>query len=257
MFDLIFWNPCIQKYIPLPPLPKLGITKIPDLIYGFGFDSRTSDYKLLVNMWGNIETAFEAYLFSLNENSWKRVTSISPKYDIESKISSAFVKGALHWLGYPSGTGCGFSNTILGFDLSTEEYFVISLPESLIRLYPWQLPIMEYEESSIAVLWRDFEYDDFNQLELWVMKTYGVVGSWSKVLHLTERYGLLPKVLGFRKNGEILLERIGGELASLDLSCYRMKHLKIKAEYGFSCVESLVLLDKGVMLMIQMESEMT
>ncbi|XVF78158.1 hypothetical protein PTKIN_Ptkin14bG0106900 [Pterospermum kingtungense] len=91
-----------------------------------------------------------------------------------------------------------------------------------------------------------------SSLELWIMKTYGVVGSWTKVLQLTDQFwfGSYLTVLGFRKNGEVLLQPIGAELDSLDLNSLQMKHLDIQADYGFSYVdsyvESLVLLDKGV-----------
>ncbi|XVE80194.1 hypothetical protein DITRI_Ditri14bG0120100 [Diplodiscus trichospermus] len=245
--NLILWNPSVQKYIRLP---KPNMTCLSDnayLILGFGFDSRTNDYKLLIVAGERGETLTEAYLFSLNANSWKSVTAISPNYAFEGEISSAFVNGTIHWLGFQRGNDGGFRNVVLGFDISTEEFLVISLPENLSGLCPLDLSIMKYEESSIAVLKRDWE--DGEQLDMWVMKEYGVVGSWKKVLHLTDQSGgLLPTILGFRKNGEVLLHVDGGEMASLDLNCQQLEHLGIEAEAAFvdSYVESLVLLDKGV-----------
>ncbi|XP_022734374.1 F-box protein CPR30-like [Durio zibethinus] len=248
VLNFIFWNPSIQKYITLP---KPSISCLDDnaySIFGFGFDSRTNDYKLLIVAVEKAETLREAYLFSLNENSWKRVAAISPYYAIEGEISSTFANGAVHWLAYQRRNDGGFRNMILGFDISSDEFLVIRLPESLIDLCPMDLSIMKYEESSIAVLKRDWE--DGEQLEMWIMKEYGVVESWTKALHLTDQSGRLPRVLGFRKNGEVLLEVDSGEMASLDLNCHQMEHLGIEAESGFlfvdSYVESLVLLDKGV-----------
>ncbi|XVE50344.1 hypothetical protein DITRI_Ditri01bG0154900 [Diplodiscus trichospermus] len=177
-----------------------------------------------------------------------RVTAVSPKYAVHDIKPSTFVNGATHSVGYQRGKDGGYRNAILGFDISTEEFHVIGLPESLIDSFPRDLSIMKYEESSIAVLKCDWE--DGEQLDLWVMKEYGVVGSWTKVLHLTEQNGRIPWVLGFRKNGEILLEVDGGGMASLDLNSQQMEHLRIEAKTGcsfvHSYVESLVFLDKVV-----------
>ncbi|XVF70358.1 hypothetical protein PTKIN_Ptkin11bG0155700 [Pterospermum kingtungense] len=244
--DLFLWNPSVHKYITLP---KPSITCLGDntnLVFGFGFDSRTNDYKLLI-VAGTVETLTDAYLFSLSGNCWKRFSAMFTEYAIEGVISSTFVNGAVHWLGYQRGNDGGFRNTVLGFDISTEEYLVMGLPESLIGLCPLDLSIMKYQEASIAVLRRDWE--DSEQLDMWVMKEYGKVGSWTKVLHLTDQSGgLPPRVLGFRKNGEVLLQVDGGEMASMDLNCQQIEHLGIEAKASFvdSYVESLVLLDKGV-----------
>ncbi|MBA0654557.1 hypothetical protein Goklo_021538 [Gossypium klotzschianum] len=250
VLNFIFWNPSIQKYITLPQPNICCYTDDVRLNFGFGFDSRTNDYKLLIVGVEKGETLIEPYLFSLNENCWKRVTPASPKYAVEAGISSTFVNGALHWLGYQRGKNGGFSNAILGFDLSSEEFLEISLPESLVWLCPMDLSTMRYGESSIAVLKRDWE--DGELFELWVMKEYGVVESWTKVLalHLIDQSGWFPRVLGFRENGEVLLQVDDGEMASLDLNCQQMEPhgVEVGAEllYVGSYVESLVLLDKAV-----------
>ncbi|XVF78155.1 hypothetical protein PTKIN_Ptkin14bG0106500 [Pterospermum kingtungense] len=255
LLDSIFWNPSIQKYIELPK-PSISCY---NLVFGFGFDSRTNDHKLLkVALEG--KTSIKAYLFSLNENSWKRVTASFPQYAMETQSwttgasqIATFVNGAFHWVGYQGEQGFRYRCMILGFDISTEQFFVLSLPESLIGCFPLQLLIMKYEESSIAVVKTDWEDDE--QDYLWVMKKYGVVGSWAKVLPLADHsdqsgFERSPTVLGFRKNGEVLLEVIGPELASYDLNHQQVKHLGIRSKYEFtsvhSYVESLVLLDKGV-----------
>ncbi|XVE50345.1 hypothetical protein DITRI_Ditri01bG0155000 [Diplodiscus trichospermus] len=169
---------------------------------------RTNDYKLLIVVVE--ETLGEAYLFSLNENSWKRVTAISPRYAVEDEMSSTFVNGATHWVGYQRGKDSGYRNTIL-------------------------------------VLKSDWEGGE--QLDVWVMKEYGVVVSWTK-LCFTEQSGRIPWVLGFRKDAEVLLEVDSGEMASLDLNCQQKEHLGIEAKrrcsFVDSHVESLVLLDKAV-----------
>ncbi|KAK8503635.1 hypothetical protein V6N11_030738 [Hibiscus sabdariffa] len=143
-----------------------------------------------------------------------------------------------------------YNNAVLGFDLSAEEFFEIKLPQSAIGSNPLNLLVKKYGESSIALLKRDHVND---LEELWVMKEYGVVDSWTKVLTLASRIQIIwwPKVLGFRKNGKVLLQVDDREMASLDLNCLQMELHGVEVATGKislqgSYVESLVLLDKAV-----------
>ncbi|KAK8503655.1 hypothetical protein V6N12_024827 [Hibiscus sabdariffa] len=216
--------------------------------FGFGFDSITNDYKLVIIGLEKDDAWIKPFLFSLNENCWKRVNAIPPDYTFDpGEISVPFVNGAVHWIGYQKRNNVGFTKVILGFDLSAEEFFEISLPESLIGLGPMDLSTMKYGESSIAVLKRD----PGNEHELWVMKEYGVVGSWTKVLTLTLHRQWFPNILGFRKNGEVLVQLDYGKLASLDLNCQQMELHGVEVTTNLislegSYVESLVLLDKVI-----------
>ncbi|KAL4379754.1 hypothetical protein GQ457_02G031860 [Hibiscus cannabinus] len=244
----LLWNPSIQKCISFP---RPIISDDVQINFGFGFDSITNDYKLVIIGLEKGDAWIKPFLFSLNENCWKRVNAIPPDYTFDpGEISVPFVNGAVHWIGYQKRNNVGFTNVILGFDLSAEEFFEISLPESLIGLGPRDLSTMKYGESSIAVLKRD----PGNEHELWVMKEYGVVGSWTKVLTLTLHSEWFPNILGFTKNGEVLVQLDYGKLASLDLNCQQMElHgvegvevmtnlISLEGNY----VESLVLLDKAI-----------
>ncbi|KAK9016776.1 hypothetical protein V6N11_079270 [Hibiscus sabdariffa] len=134
-----------------------------------------------------------------------------------------------------------------------------SLPFGLIGFSPVDLSIMKYGESSFTVSVDPITVD-FH--ELWVMEKYGVVQSWTKVLtlHRVPRFEWVPRVMGFRKNGEVLLRVRYVKMASLDLNSQQMgASLYLNCElmefHGVevgSCllslssyVESLVLLDKA------------
>ncbi|KAK8503645.1 hypothetical protein V6N12_024817 [Hibiscus sabdariffa] len=106
---------------------------------------------------------------------------------------------------------------------------------------------MNYGESSIAVT----THPIFGEHELWVMKEYGVVESWTELLAFRIQMRGSPFVSGFRKNGEVLLVVDDGELTSLDLNSQQMKPHGVETRTGLlsvegNYVESLVLLDKGV-----------
>ena len=100
-------------------------------------------------------------------------------------------------------------------------------------------------------------HDDYSSLRLniWVMKHYGVVSSWTKALSLPMTYqggfastNYIPKAVGFTRNGRIVLEMNGGHLMSQDLKSQEIKDLRlIGYNYNFvdAYVESLVLPDKA------------
>ncbi|GMI79453.1 hypothetical protein like AT3G23880 [Hibiscus trionum] len=247
-FHFLLWNPSIQKYISLPSANGIECQYIN---FGFGFDSRTNDYKLLIVGVDEYGNWIQPYLFSFNENCWRKVTAAYPNYAVVFGMSMPFVNGALHWLGHRKRNEDELSIVISGFDLSAGEFFKINLPESFIGLWHFDLSIMKYGESSIAAIThpRDAELN-----ELWVMKEYGVVESWTKLftLHTSAHYPWFPIVLEFRKNGEVLLEVDDGKMASLDLNCQAQQMELHGVEVGSellnvnSYVESLVMLDKTV-----------
>ncbi|KAK8484021.1 hypothetical protein V6N12_003696 [Hibiscus sabdariffa] len=227
----LLWNPSIQKYISLP---QFSVSESMYLNVGFGFDSRTKDYKLLIVGEHKHGSCIESYLFSFNENCWRRVTAGYPNYAFLSEMSMPFVNGAVHWLGHWEINNGKESNGILGFELSAEEFFQVSFPKSLILSRPFDLSIVKYGESSIAV---STHPPDAELHELWIMK----------------------EVLGFWKNGEVLLHMHNAKMASLDLNSQQMKaSLDLNSQQVElhvvdvgtdllsvrSYVESLVLLDK-------------
>ncbi|KAL4379551.1 hypothetical protein GQ457_02G032280 [Hibiscus cannabinus] len=117
--------------------------------------------------------------FLLWNPSIQKVRAVQPDYAFRRQTSLSFVNGAVHWLGNHKRNGGGYSHAILGFDLSAEEFFEIDLPENLIDLCHADLTIMKYGESSIAVSTCQ-AYAELH--DLWVMKEYGLVESWTKVL---------------------------------------------------------------------------
>ncbi|VFR00471.1 unnamed protein product [Cuscuta campestris] len=260
--NLILWNPSIHKHFTLP---KIDFTYIlPDETFlGFGFDSASGDYKVLVVVAQDYdEDLTEVWLFSLNRNSWTRLGEVCPKHSCGGVREAAFVRGVLHWPGFLHRRF--FSNMILAFDLSTEKFHVMNYPKTLVQFVP-QMSLIKYEES-IAVVTSGSAEDFDEQLELWVMKEYGVDSSWTMVLHCIDENGKfvfdasLHHVFGVRKNGEVLLTVYGKdnekELATLNLNCHQQEHKQqLKCLIGKgnglydvfvgSYLESLVLLDKG------------
>ncbi|XP_057993135.1 F-box protein CPR1-like [Hevea brasiliensis] len=85
----ILWNPFIRKslLLPLPHLIFANVRNRCKNFIGFGFDSRTHDYKVLRIMNPPVEDGIHirTELYSLNSNSWKNITEITLKIGWEKK----------------------------------------------------------------------------------------------------------------------------------------------------------------------------
>ncbi|KAK8558898.1 hypothetical protein V6N12_042190 [Hibiscus sabdariffa] len=229
----ILWNPSIQKYISLP---QLSFSEAADLNVGFEFDSRTNDYKLLIVGVDKDGSWIQSYLFSLNENYWKRVNAFSTNYDF-LPVPLHFVNGLVHWSGFrclkKNRVNYSLHYDIDGFGKFEQLQFppfarmFDSCNELIcIQLYPYdnglkfllwnplikkyiylpQLSFREADDSNIRFGFDSVTNDckllavgvdkDDVELELWVMKEYSVIESWTKVLTLqtATRYAWFPRV---------------------------------------------------------------
>lgn len=141
---------------------------------------------------------------------------------------------------------------ILKFDLGREVFHQMSLPHT--SKWKFELVLRSTvtgDEKSVALFISDMRSEDY-ALDIWVMKEYGRKDSWTKLITLgpqgPERS--LPRALGFRKCGEVLLllsKESSHDLASLDLVNKEVRNLGISGFQFCSAhfyEECLILLDK-------------
>ncbi|KDP38918.1 hypothetical protein JCGZ_00675 [Jatropha curcas] len=263
--QLILWNPSIGKFLNLPkPNFMHDYSKnyygFDDGLFGFGFDSRTHDYRVLRIMTSqttsNIAPEIKAELYSLNADCWEDITQITPKYYwIEDELSvPAFVNGALHFFVIPQIEGNNSAKSlIVAFDVKDKVFREIVLPECLSiqhASYLSYLSLKVYKKSSIAIVCTDLNNQQYQSI--WLMKEYGVIGSWVKLAMV----GGIPRVLGFRDDGEILVQFSHGPIvSSQNVETELIKNLvtlsgcpAYHAVYAHSYLESLALLDRGNVL---------
>ncbi|XP_023909992.1 F-box/kelch-repeat protein At3g06240 [Quercus suber] len=231
-----------------------------DASLGFGFDPKTNDYKLvrvvtLVDALHLRKDRPKVEVYSLSTDKWRMVkASLVPRCVIDGRAPQAFVNGALHWRVFTRADDFSFHHFVLVFDLGDEVFRKMQLPElpaytrERMRLCS---PISTYG-NSIA-----FFHQDYNShcLNIWVMKQYGIVSSWTKALSLTmtSQDGFLSRdyirrAVGFTRSGKIVWEMGAGHLVSQDLETKETKDLGIIGyKYNFvgAYVESLILLDKA------------
>ncbi|KAM3695649.1 hypothetical protein ACB098_07G149100 [Castanea mollissima] len=272
---IILWNPCVRMFVVLPE---------PNVTYqlyggccasaGFGFDSKTNDYKVVrvvsvldwrINEWGVSPPKVEVY--SLATGEWSMVTTALP-CSVYPGAPMPFVNGALHWVALRRTNYEKYRNFITVLDLGDLVFSEITPPilsddeddgdESHI------LPFISAYGNSLALFQEGFRTPCVN---VWLMRRYADASSWTKIV-IFPHIGLMDQDIndiidadhaegymqqfhrakGFRKSGEVVVQLdFDQRLVSQDLETQERKDLRISAyNYTFvgSYVKSLVLLDK-------------
>ncbi|XP_059660424.1 F-box protein CPR1-like [Cornus florida] len=220
---IILWNPAIQKSVRLP-MPRFtddshGLLRF---VLAFGFDSRTNDYKVvrIVHLHNSFDFVVppEVDVYELSTGVWRSSGSAAPPYYANvGHWSHVFVNGASHWVAFECLGVYGFKqnrNLILSFDMGSEVFKEMILPDSVANGRKLNLSIALFGESLSVFHYDDGYWSTSKSCCIWVMKEYGVEGSWTKLF--TVDLGGINKVLGFRKTGEVLVEKSDGELVSYD-----------------------------------------
>ncbi|CAK9172850.1 unnamed protein product [Ilex paraguariensis] len=146
----------------------------------------------------------------------------------------------------PNSESCEPLTLIVSFDLGEEVFHEIVLPEALAGEIATNLSTSVFRES-LAVIKYDKEIGTTSCC-VWVMKEYGVADSWTKLfsIHLV---GTLEKIIGFRKNGEVLLSSRSCKLVAYDPKMGLIKDLEILGDtrsfHVDTYMETLVLLGKS------------
>ena len=164
---------------------------------------------------------------------------------------AAFIKGAVHFQATCRITRklktCPF---ILSFDFGDEVFRFISLPESVLTA-ELEFDIFGFRGSLSVVC---YTHRIRTSCSIWVMKEYDVDKTWSKLCTVDLCGVVIRRVLGFRKNGHVIVEtdlKTDPKLSSYDPQSKQVKNLGIYGRSFNSCadnyVESLVLLNKPVL----------
>lgn len=234
---LMLWNPVIRRFLTLPR-SKMGVdsTNSGQSVFGFGFDSLNNDYKVIrIHYHKNKDSEdyqdeVSTAVFRLSAGSWEaNVNASLPLVDSRQ----AYAHGVVHWL------AC--NNSIVGFDVRTEEFRQLMFPKSLQNVHVRDLTIAPWCD-----LLSIFESGYWcGTVSLWVMKDYGVQESWVKQF-VVESFAV---VRCLRRNGDVILQNNGGKLISYHPKTNQVEDFEIHTDgmlRGFhmkSYMESLVLLD--------------
>ncbi|XP_043693194.1 F-box protein CPR1-like [Telopea speciosissima] len=219
--DIFLWNPSTRRHqkLPITPIEFPFDNRLRYIVYGFGYDSTSDDYKLVrvVRFFGDhhypgLTSHSEVKIYSLRTNSWRRIGDL-PIHLRYIYNAGNFANSALHWVGINS-------KFIVSFDLKDEEFREVPLPDSAENEFPWDV---EFLKGQLCLL-HTFR---FQRVEFWMMKD-----SWVKVFSIEHPWliwgsgKLLP--ICYLKNGEFLLSKnTKGPLILYDPRRGRVRYLQI------------------------------
>lgn len=237
--DLFLWNPSVRKSKKLPDV-DVPMGRGFYIVYGFGFDETTEDYKVVgifcaFGKVGGCETMVKIY--SLKTNSWRRIEDFKGGVPLDD--SGMFAQGKLHWSASP---GEGFSSgwDIVSLDLEREIYGMVEQPNYGQGDFTSVLGVLG---ECISVL---CNYQK-TRADVWVLKEYGVKESWTKVISIPYiddpgKY-MYSIPLCILPNGEVLLA-LGSSFVVYNLKDNSLKFPKITNVTDFlgaiTYIESLV-----------------
>ncbi|KAK4270019.1 hypothetical protein QN277_023108 [Acacia crassicarpa] len=268
----IIWNPSLRKYIVLPkPITTCkdiwrgryylvrNVDPKYDVFFGFGFDSRNNDYKVvrLMNDRSTQDTP-HVEVYSLASHIWRSISVTVPQFFLCNRqwyrpwLSSLFLNGTFHWIvcRYIEGGSGMYYKFILSFDVIQETFRELTLPQQqsnekavISRLLP-----VEGSHSLAVVNHVNMRRRNQRVFCIWVMKDYGITNSWTEIFRLDSGlYGGILAVLALTNSGKVVLILNGGAIVLVDPikeSVEPVGLAKMSEFFVSSFVESLLLLNK-------------
>ncbi|KAL7601314.1 hypothetical protein Lser_V15G25422 [Lactuca serriola] len=180
------WNPSLSSVLTLPPYstPSNGYNSF-KIHFRFGFDPKSNDYKVvkLTGLNGPYENVvtwwLQVEIYSMRKGSWKLITERFPSH-ITTITNGDDVcvdghDGRLHWLGYDYISENTDLKMIVAFDLGSETFCEIPLPDSILN---------DDRDIVLGVLAKKLcvmtHVGVDGTCDVWVMDKYGVAESWVK-----------------------------------------------------------------------------
>ncbi|XP_062162112.1 F-box/kelch-repeat protein At3g06240-like [Alnus glutinosa] len=245
----VLCNPCIQKAIsiPHPNIGRGGLMENQSL--GFGYCPKTDDYKVVRVVYVVATTHSLVEIYTLRTGAWRSFTAPGPPYYFGEPIGgnslcNSFFNGAVHWPARTPKHQRPFHHLIVSFNMEDEVFREMAMPKSL----QGDQEISEFFMAVVDGLLALIPCRDDEDMPVWVMKEYGRAESWTKQFDIKFECGAYAYgPIGFRKNGEVLLEDQEGNLCSYERNSEQSWYLHINDIsdwlYFDSYVETLALLN--------------
>lgn len=229
--NIVLCNPATREFKLLPPSSYQ--TSDHTLCYpkgvGFGvdFDSVDCDFKVvrMLRLLGKNNylryPGYRAELYSLRENSWRRLNNVLPYIDY-CPCFEIFFNGSCHW--YATNDKC----IILSFNVVTEVFVEIDIPSNYKPLNGQRecLQVLNGHLAFVAYTHPGVLSGD-RSIDIWAMQEYGVVDSWLKLFHIRLNYDIQCP-LAIWMDSFLFMENNHGQLELWELDSPYRKHFMIR-----------------------------
>ena len=246
---LYLWNPSIRKFKMLGPPHLTDPSAL--IAYGLGYHSQNNDFKIvrIVLLESKVPPVAKAEVYTLSTDSWRRIViSLESEPNIgyidfiDVLSPGLFFNGALH-----STVFSGDYKFILSFEVNDETFRPIMLPQNFFdEMLALSFDSLGVFKGSLALFVCGENLDgDADVSHIWVMREYGVVESWTKIIVPVDS---AEWFWGCTDSGELLLNTFERGLVSYELESLNENNLGIQnspwLSYTADLMESLVLLDQ-------------
>ncbi|KAI3725464.1 hypothetical protein L1987_65252 [Smallanthus sonchifolius] len=209
----ILWNISIRKVVAVV-VPAV-VSDEQDVRYrttlGFGVCPGTIDPKIVkvINRWNFKESTivpWQVEVFTLSTGAWRSSYSTNiPSQTVDLSGLQVDLDGflyglAVNWI--PRDGGFTFSNVVISFDMTSEEFREINVPDSLARSMSVRPFHISKLRKSLVVL----ELDGYKNLFFVWMMDHGHSKSFTKLFTIYAPDARILSVLAFRKSGEPMIE---------------------------------------------------
>ncbi|XP_076884906.1 F-box protein At3g07870-like [Bidens hawaiensis] len=161
-------NPLTREVVQLT-FPRMASRPY---FWGFGYDSFTDDYKVIVGTWrGNTQ---RVQALSLKTNELRVIGKM--KFGLFGTEVGILCNGALHWI-----VRARKRYKILAFDLATEKIKAIPQPGDTRYRYTLNTKLGIVEDC-LCLYQSQHSCLEHSRLDRWIMKDYGVKQSWELLL---------------------------------------------------------------------------
>ncbi|XP_047307159.1 F-box protein At3g07870-like [Impatiens glandulifera] len=197
-------NPFLRHCVKIPDNLAYPSGRVNSLVCELGFCPKTQSYKILeISKWtvvvgrSQTEDRLEIHVYRLGDDFWKRIDCKvhpwQPQRTAENPGSASLVNGVFHWVNQSSAA------FVTVFDLANDVFDKMPGPKAGTGRF------------STGVLGNCLSImNNHINVDVWVMKQYGVIDSWAKlfVIKITEpKWSVeLVRVLDYQQeDGQLLL----------------------------------------------------